>query len=133
MVAPPGYGKTTALSQWAGRDPRTFAWVSLDQRDNDPVVLFSYAAEALNADGSIARSVFKALATSGDSVWASGLPRLGAALASRREPFVLVLDDVHVLQDHACLDALAALALHVPAGSQLVFSGRNEPQVGLAS
>jgi LuxR family maltose regulon positive regulatory protein len=133
VVAPPGYGKTTALAQWAARDARAFAWVSLDHRDNDPVVLLTYIAEALDADASVDPSIFKALVTPGDSVWASGLPRLGAAFAGRREPLVLVLDDVHVLNDPHCLDVLVALALHVPAGSQLVFSGRTEAHVGLAT
>jgi LuxR family transcriptional regulator, maltose regulon positive regulatory protein len=132
VVAPPGYGKTTVLGQWARRDPREFAWVSLDHRDNDPVVLLSYIAEALNSDGSIAPSVFRKLIAPGDSLWSSGLPRLGAALASRAQPVVVVLDDVHVLHDRDCLVALGALAHHVPAGSQLVLSGRTEPQVGLA-
>jgi LuxR family maltose regulon positive regulatory protein len=133
VVAPPGYGKTTALAQWAAMDARSFAWVSLDRRDNDPVVLLTYIAEALNCDASVDPAIFKALLTPGDSVWASGLPRLGAAFAGRREPLVLVLDDVHVLDDPRCLDALVALALHVPAGSQLVFSGRTEAHVGLAT
>ena len=131
VVAPPGYGKTTALGQWAARDARQFAWVSLDHRDNDPVVLLTYVAEALNADGTVEPAVFKAL-IGGDSLWASGLPRLGSALASRREPLVLVLDDVHELENHECLDALAALLPHVPPGSQLVLSGRTEARLGLA-
>ena len=29
VVAPPGYGKTTLLSQWAERSSQTFSWVSL--------------------------------------------------------------------------------------------------------
>jgi LuxR family maltose regulon positive regulatory protein len=36
----PGYGKTTALAQWAASEPqRRSAWVSVDRHDNDPVVL----------------------------------------------------------------------------------------------
>jgi LuxR family maltose regulon positive regulatory protein len=31
VVAPAGYGKTTLLSQWANRDARPFAWVSMDE------------------------------------------------------------------------------------------------------
>ena len=127
VVAPPGYGKTTALAQWAARDPRQFAWVSLDHRDNDPVVFLTYVAEALNADP----TVFKALTGAGNSLWARGLPRLAATLAGRPEPLVLVLDDVHALENHECLDALAALLLHVPRGSQLVLSGRAEARLGL--
>ena len=48
MVAPGGYGKTTLLAQWAERDDRSFAWVSLDRRDNDPVVLLRHIAAAIN-------------------------------------------------------------------------------------
>jgi LuxR family transcriptional regulator, maltose regulon positive regulatory protein len=129
VVAPPGYGKTTALGQWAARDGRQFAWISLDHRDNDPVLLLTYIAEALNGDGALEPGVFKAI--SGDSLWTTGLPRLGAALASRQEPLVLVLDDVHELENHDCLDALAALLAHVPSGSQIVLSGRTEARLGL--
>ena len=127
VVAPSGYGKTTVLGQWAARDPRQFAWVSLDHRDNDPVVLLTYVAEALNADSTVDRAVFKALTGPGDSLWGAGLPRLVSALAARPEPLVLVLDDVHELENPECLDALAALLLHVPPGSQLVLSGRPRP------
>src|SRR5580700_7365206 len=42
VVAPPGYGKTTVLSQWAERNGQSFAWVSVDERDNDPKVLLTY-------------------------------------------------------------------------------------------
>ena len=133
MLAPPGYGKTTVLGQWDRRDSRAFAWVSLDSRDNDPVVLLRYIAEAIGTDGSIGPAILKALSAPGDSPWATALPRLGAALAGRREPVVLVLDNVHVLEEQRCLDALLALALHVPVGSQLVCSGRIEPRLGLES
>jgi LuxR family transcriptional regulator, maltose regulon positive regulatory protein len=132
VVAPPGYGKTTALAQWAARDARQFAWVSLDHRDNDPAVLLTYIAEALNVDGTVRPAVFKGIIGAGDSLWARGLPRLGSALASRRDPLVLVLDDVHELENHDCLDALLALLPHVPQGSQLVLSGRTEARLGLA-
>ena len=131
VVAPPGYGKTTAVAQWAASDGRQFAWVSLDHRDNDPVVLLTYIAESLNADGTVEPAVFKALTGPDDSVWTSGLPRLGAALASWPDPLVLVLDDVHELENHGCLDALVALLPHVPRGSHLVLSGRTGVRLGL--
>ena len=47
VVAPAGYGKTTLLSQWAEQRGRT-AWVSLDERDNDPEILLACAAAALD-------------------------------------------------------------------------------------
>ena len=42
IVAPPGYGKSTLMAQWAERKGRRVAWVSVDRRDNDPVVLLTY-------------------------------------------------------------------------------------------
>ena len=47
-------------------------------------------------------------------------------------PVVLVLDDVHLLHNAECRDALSVLADHVPAGSRLVLAGRDEPPLRIA-
>ena len=132
VVAPPGYGKTTLLAQWAECDGPAFAWVSLDERDNDPKVLLSYAAQALDAVQPVGRPVFDALASPASSVPGSVVPRLSAAFASMTTPVVLVLDDVHLLRNRECRDALSVLAEHVPAGSRLVLVGRTEPPLRVA-
>ena len=126
VVAPPGYGKTTLLSQWAERNGQSFAWVSMEDLDNDPKVLLTYVAAALDAVEPIDERVFDALASPGSSVPGSVLPRLGSALASMSPPVVLVLDDVHVLHDSECQAAVSVLADHVPAGSRLALAGRAE-------
>jgi LuxR family transcriptional regulator, maltose regulon positive regulatory protein len=132
VVAPPGYGKTTLLSYWAGRNSRPFAWVSVDEQDNDPRVLLSYVAKALNAVQPVGERVFEALASPVSSVPGSVVPRLGSAFWSMTAPVVLVLDDVHLLHNRECRDALSVLADHVPGGSQLVLAGRNEPPLRIA-
>src|SRR5215831_9867555 len=48
VVGPAGYGKTTLLSQWAAHNGQAFAWVSVEEPDNDPKVLLTYVAEALD-------------------------------------------------------------------------------------
>jgi LuxR family transcriptional regulator, maltose regulon positive regulatory protein len=80
VVAPPGYGKTTLLSQWAERYGQSFAWVSVDEGDNDPKVLLSYVAEALDAVEPIDERVFDALASPVSSLPGSVIPRLGVEL-----------------------------------------------------
>ena len=125
VVAPAGYGKTTLLAQWAERNGQAFAWVSLDERDNDPRVLLTYVAEALNAVEPIGQRVFDALAYPGSSVPDAIVPALGFGFSSMTSPVVLVLDNVHVLYDHDCLVALSVLADHVAAGSRLVLAGRD--------
>src|SRR5687768_18163565 len=47
VVAPPGFGKTMLLAQWEELDHRPVAWVSLDRRDNDPLVLWNYLVAAI--------------------------------------------------------------------------------------
>ena len=132
VVAPAGYGKTTLLSQWAESNGQAFAWVSLDERDNDPKVLLTYVAEALDAVEPIGERVFDALASPGSSVPGSVVPRLGSALASMTSPLALVLDDVHVLHNPECRAAMPVLADHVPDGSQLVLAGRDAPPLPIA-
>jgi LuxR family maltose regulon positive regulatory protein len=132
VVAPPGYGKTTLLSQWAERGGAAFAWVSVEELDNDPKVLLTYVAEALDALEPIGERVFDALASPGSSVPGSVLPRLGSAFSSMASPLVLVLDDVHVLRNRECRAALSALAEHVPAGSRLVLASRVQPPLRIA-
>ena len=132
VVAPAGYGKTTLLSQWAERSGHSFAWVSVDEADNDPKVLLSYVAKALDAVEPIDGRVFDALASPVSSVPGSVVPRLGAAFSSMTSPVVLVLDDVHMLHDSECRAALSVLADHVPDGSQLVLAGRAEPPLRIA-
>jgi LuxR family transcriptional regulator, maltose regulon positive regulatory protein len=132
VAAPAGYGKTTLLSQWAERDGRSFAWVSVDDKDNDPKVLLTYVAQALDEVEPVGQRVFDALASPASSVPGSVVPRLGAAFASMTSPVVLVLDDVHLLLSPECRAALSVLAEHIPAGSRLVLAGRDEPPLRVA-
>ena len=49
VAAPPGFGKTTLLAEWAGAigESKDVAWLSLDEDDNDPVRFFTYLGAAL--------------------------------------------------------------------------------------
>jgi LuxR family transcriptional regulator, maltose regulon positive regulatory protein len=44
LSAGPGWGRTTLPAQWASRSQRPFAWVSVDEKDNDPIVLLTWVA-----------------------------------------------------------------------------------------
>ena len=49
VVAPAGYGKTTLLARVGGAGtPRPFAWVSVDEADEYPVVFLGHVAVALD-------------------------------------------------------------------------------------
>jgi len=133
ISAPAGYGKTTVLAQWATRDARPFAWVSLDPSDNDPVVFLRHVGAALDAVEDLSTPVRGVLGAQGSTVWKSGLPRLTGWLVSREEPLVLVLDDAHLLRSKEALRLVSVLAEHLGEGSLLVLAGRALPRLPLAS
>ena len=133
VVAAAGYGKTTALAQWAARDARPFAWISLDDRDNDPVFLLRHVATALDRIEPLDMRAIDALRSTRRALSPHALPRLTAALASRKRPLVLVLDDLHALRSRESITAICRLAEHVPHGSVLVLTSRVKPRLPIAS
>jgi LuxR family transcriptional regulator, maltose regulon positive regulatory protein len=132
VVAPAGYGKTTVLAQWAARKGNRVAWVSVDRRDNDPVVLLRYVAAALDRVEPIDPGVFQALASAGVSVLGTVLPRFASAVSAMAEPVALVLDHVELLDNRECVDAVAELAMRLPTGSQLLLASRRTPPLPVA-
>jgi LuxR family maltose regulon positive regulatory protein len=132
VIAPPGYGKSTLLAQWSERLGRRVGWVSVDRRDNDPVVLLTYIAAALDRVGPIDPGVFQALTAPGVSVAGTAVPRFVSAVSTMTDPVALVLDHVELLENPACLDAVAELALALPAGSRLALASRRTPAFPVA-
>jgi len=49
VSAPAGFGKTTLLSEWIGGCGHPFAWLSLDEGDNDPISFLNYVVAALGS------------------------------------------------------------------------------------
>ena len=127
VVAPPGYGKTTLLAQWAERLGGRVAWVSVDRRDNDPAVLLTYLAAALDRVEPIDPRISRVLAS--PDAAASLVPRFAASLSSLSGPVTLVLDNLELLVNQECLDAVAETALRLPEGSQLVLASRARPSL----
>jgi LuxR family maltose regulon positive regulatory protein len=122
VVAPPGYGKTTLMAQWAERVGPRVAWVSCDDGDNDPVVLLSALAVALDRIEPIDPTIFWALASSGGGITA--VPRFASAVASMHLPVTVVLDHVEAVTNKDCLSAIAEFALRLPPGWTFALTSR---------
>jgi LuxR family maltose regulon positive regulatory protein len=105
------------------------AWVAVDRHDNDPAVLLTYLAVALDRIRPLDPAVFAALASPGTAAARSGLV---AAVSAMADPVCLVLDHVELLTNQQCLDDVAELALCLPAGSQLALASRFRPPLPLA-
>jgi hypothetical protein len=50
LSAPAGFGKTTILTEWLATVPdASIAWLSLDHRDNDPALFWTYVVTAVQS------------------------------------------------------------------------------------
>jgi LuxR family maltose regulon positive regulatory protein len=129
LVGPAGYGKTTVLSEWDDADERPFAWLTLEERHSEPATLFGSIARALDGLEAIDEGVFAALSIPRPNVAGVVVPRLWESLASRDTPFVLVLDDFHLVRSGKAVDQVLNLAEHLPEGSMVALASRNEPPI----
>ncbi len=135
VSAPAGFGKSTVLTEWlaaAAPEGRAGAWLSLDARDNDPTLFWSYVVAALQTAvpeiGVAALASLRSPHASPDAALAT----LVNELAELPAELVLVLDDYHVIDSPQVHDGLAFLVEHLPAQVQLVIAGRADPPLPLA-
>jgi LuxR family transcriptional regulator, maltose regulon positive regulatory protein len=122
VTAPPGYGKTTLMAQWAQRIGSRVAWLSCDDADNDPVVLLSALALALDRIGPVGPTIFSALASPGSAI--TMIPRFMSAVASVHPPVTVLLDHAEAVTNRQCFTAIAEFALRLQPGWQLVLASR---------
>jgi LuxR family maltose regulon positive regulatory protein len=135
VSAPAGFGKTTLLAEWlavAAADGRSVAWLSLDQRDNDPALFWTYVVAALNTGapggGAGALSLLEPPRPPNEA----GLVTLLNDLDAISNDVVLVLDDYHVIDARDVQDGVAFLLEHLPPQIHLVIASRTDPPLPLA-
>ena len=125
VSAPPGYGKSVAVAGWLGSRGVPYAWLSLDEADNDPVRFLRYLVGALQT----VRPGIGGMATS--LIEGAAGPESAAllidAVAATDDPFVLVLDDYHVITAGPVHALLRALIEHGPPFVHLVVITREDP------
>jgi len=133
--APAGWGKSTLLADWqaAAREPRPFAWLALDEQDNDPVRFWTYAIESLRTVvPEIGESSLALTRTPGLNLTDVLVPVLVSELAAAQVDVVFVLDDYHMITHDSIHQGLFSFVRHLPARLELVVSTRVEPPFSLA-
>ncbi|HSF83066.1 MAG TPA: LuxR C-terminal-related transcriptional regulator [Anaerolineales bacterium] len=133
VSAPAGYGKTTLVTEWLSGLQIQSTWLSLDKNDNDPARFLAYLIAALqNVDpdiGQAAQAMMQSPQPPPPDVFLTALVN---DLASIPPPFILVLDDYHVVQSMSVHQQLGFLVEHKPPQMHLVLITREDPPLPLA-
>ncbi len=140
VCAPAGFGKTTLVSAWVTSlksfaqppSPR-IAWLSLDERDNDPILFWTYIIASLQAQqGGLGKQTLSLLQTAHSPDLEGNLAELVNDLAGIPEAFILALDDYHVIRNPAIHRSLFFLIEHAPAQFHVILASRTDPPLPLA-
>jgi LuxR family transcriptional regulator, maltose regulon positive regulatory protein len=134
VSAPAGSGKTSLLADWARRNQRLVAWLSLDPGDNDPARFWRHAAAALDqAHPGIAERVEPLLGPPAPRSFEGVVTAVINEIAARADEEILFfLDDYNVISSQRVHESLAFLLEHLPRGLHLVLASRADPPLGLA-
>jgi LuxR family maltose regulon positive regulatory protein len=124
VTAPAGWGKTSALAEWASKSDIPVAWVTCEMDEAGPasliraiVTAIDRVSEGFSADlGSMLRSA-RPLPTG------QLMEMLAEAVAEEAPSIALVLDDFHHVQDQDVLSGLFALATSGISNLRVVIAG----------
>lgn len=134
VVAPAGYGKSTLVASWLETCDCPSAWLSLDEDENDLALFLSYFSAAI-------RTMFPdAVRETSALLAAATLPPLDVLARSLineldliEQPFILVLDDYHSVQNMDVHQLLTELFRYPPRALHLVLASRSDPPLPLTT
>jgi len=136
LLAGPGYGKTSLVSQLLQELEGDSVWLSLDASDRDPWMLFRYLVQGLREQapefGARTEGVWRDLHSRPEEVEQLCDRFISDAEESLGGRFVVVLDEVQHLEESVlCARALRRLLAYLPGTLHLILIGRSLPEVGV--
>jgi LuxR family maltose regulon positive regulatory protein len=144
ISAPAGFGKTTLVTEWLNHLSLStekkenfnykIAWLSLDERDNDPVRFLSYFIGALNQiDGeSIGKEAIDILQSSPKPPMEDIITILINDIAIVQEEILIILDDLHLIENLSIHESISGFLDHLPPHVHLVIATREDPLLPLS-
>ncbi len=134
VVAPAGYGKSTLVCDWLNHSPEPNAWLSLDSSDND---LRQFLGSLIAALRRLFPAACRHLQILVDAANLPPCTMLAGALIADLEklpqPFILALDDMHLVKVKTVYDFLSQIISHPFRSMHLVIIGRQDPFLPLST
>lgn len=127
VIAPAGSGKTTLIGRFAATSGAPVAWYRAEAYDADERTFTRHVEAAVGA-------VMPGLAEGADDVarLAAALGELDGPGGATTTPVILVIDDLHTLEDTPAEAALARLVDYAPAWLTIVVGSRVAPGFNLS-
>jgi LuxR family transcriptional regulator, maltose regulon positive regulatory protein len=157
ISAPPGFGKTTIVSEWLRRHNAQeapgdtnevsvnlpsahVAWLAIDEDDNEVYRFLTYLSAALDKlQPGLADPAFALLESAQPpsprsvvTVLINALSELSASQPAYHRAYTLALDDYHLIRDTLIHDALTFFIDHIPPQLHVVLMSRVDPPLPLA-
>lgn len=131
VTSPPGFGKTTLVSDWSLNQKLPVAWVSLDQGENDVLKFWTYVIAAFNrlfpSVGHKSLSLLQTISFSSDQM----ISWLLNDLFEIPDSFLLVLDDYHLIESDEIHRLLAFFVERMPSQVHLCILSRKQPPIAV--
>ena len=132
VVAPAGTGKTSLLSDWSKRTGALTAWLSLDETDSHPVEFWSGVMAALETAAPRCAGRSQGLLRRRNGVGVAVARYLLELDSSSRPDVVLIIDDVHLVDDDETIaGSLAHFVQNLPNWLHVVLLSRRQPRLPL--
>ena len=129
LVAAAGSGKSVLVRQWVERRPELrVAAVALGPAQDDAVVLVRELLEAVRAAApQVDAGIGELVSSGGSALGAPFIDALLAELAQLSEELVVILEDLHLLENAALVDDVGELMTRLPRTTRCILSTREDP------
>ncbi|MFN8256473.1 MAG: LuxR C-terminal-related transcriptional regulator [Bacteroidales bacterium] len=133
VSAPAGYGKTTLISDWISQNKIPAAWISLDNGDNDPSVLFSYLISGIQSiHPEFGHNILRLLKSPNPPTIESVADLLINDILNIHQDFLLVLDDFHLTKNSEIVNLITYFLHRIPINAHLVILTRSDPALSVS-
>jgi ATP/maltotriose-dependent transcriptional regulator MalT/ActR/RegA family two-component response regulator len=130
VSAAAGYGKSTLASQWLEAWDGPYAWLSLEDEENDLQQFLNYLLAAITTAVPGACERVQSLLQQTELGSIPDLSRhLGNCLDEIKDALILVMDNYHLINEKAVHDLLGALLAHPPQNLHLMLLTRRDPPI----
>ncbi len=133
VSAQAGSGKSTVVSDWLSENSKLYCWYSLDDWDNDLMQFFACLLAGIKTIDALASKALEQLLDAFQSIgFEAFLRALISQLHAIKSPYILILDDYHVIRNDQIHQVIRTMLEHFPHSMQLVLITREDPPFPLA-